>query len=72
MIITAFVNPCYGDDATAELNNRARPWRTHPPALAALQAARESQAAEPGGVRDVFNMIETHKPLPVLESPPAQ
>lgn len=61
--MTAFVNPKHGDDATARLDDRMRPWRTHEAALEALQAARAVQAAEPGGIREPFKMVETHKPL---------
>lgn len=60
----AFVNPRYGNDATAELGNRARPWRTHAPALAALQAAHAAAMAADPQCKEVFDMLETHKPLP--------
>lgn len=61
--MTAFVNPIHGDDATARFNDRARPWKTHEAAFAALEAARDRQSAEPGGIREPFRMVETHKPI---------
>lgn len=61
--MTAFVNPIYGDDSTARFNDRARAWKTHEAAFEAMQAARDRQAAEPGGIREPFRMVETHKPI---------
>lgn len=67
--MTAFVNPKYGDDATATMDSRKRPWRTHAAALAALEAAQKQHLAELAAatssfaVSQTFQLIETHKPL---------
>lgn len=68
--MTAYCNPKHGDDATAEMDSRARPWQTHAAAIAALEAARASALAElassskPYALQQTFNLVETHKPLP--------
>ena len=59
----AFVNPPYGDDATAviaanEAAARARPFKTHRIAVEAMQAYRLKHPDEPHTLR------ETHKPPP--------
>lgn len=56
-----YVNPIHGDDATAEPNNRDKPWRDHATALAVLESARAAQQAA-GGITEAFRMVETHKP----------
>lgn len=64
----AYVNPSHGDDSTAVLNDRKRPWRTHAPALEALENARAQQSTAPGGIVECFRMVETHKPLEAADS----
>lgn len=64
----AYLNPKHGNDATAQMDSRARPWRTAQAAMAALEAARaawlvEQSATVPAASAETFRLVETHKPL---------
>ena len=54
--MTIYVNPTHGNDATAIPDSRARPFKTHPAALAFIEKL-------PAGT--AFRLVETHKTLPV-------
>lgn len=71
--MTAYLNPLYGDDATAELGNRFRPFKTPKAvdlAFAAAFEAADKDPAKQGGHQTVIS----YKPVPVEpepETPPA-
>lgn len=60
----AYVNPRFGNDATAKLNSRSFPWKTHEPAEAALRDAWKQAMTDDPRCTEPFRMVETHKPLP--------
>lgn len=60
----SYLNPIYGDDATAQHGSRRFPWRTYEVAEAALKAAREEALARDPQTQEVFQLVLTHKPLP--------
>lgn len=53
--MTAYVNPPHGNDARAVLDDRARPYKTHAAAQAAIDALPD---------RGAHTIMETHKEPP--------
>lgn len=65
--MTAFVNPPFGNDATAQFDSRALPFRTQEAAHAAFAAWQKEQ----GRTQHFdFRIVETHQPLPKPPEPP--
>lgn len=61
----SYLNPVHGDDATARHGSRRFPWKTYEAAEAALKAAKAAALAADPQSQETFQLILTHKPLPV-------
>lgn len=62
--MTSYLNPKFGDDATAQPGSRARPWKTFEAAEAALKELQKNAAKD-----ETFKLVLTHKrPPPPAES----
>lgn len=59
--MTAYLNPSYGDDATAKMDSRSFPFKTG-------EAAHTACLALPQGTP--WRIVETHKPPPPPASKP--
>lgn len=64
----AYLNPRHGDDSTAELNNRLKPWRTEEALIAAIKTMPEETRRQITG--RCFSLSDPTLPPDVHIPPP--